>query len=125
MALVLCPECGTSISSSAKMCPSCGYPINEKKRSMYDDLNEYDHNAKNTWEDSDFNTPGLVAFIVALVSLIFFPVFLSIFVSVGAFIVALMGIMNYQRKGFAIAAIVLASIDFVFSLFGIIILASF
>lgn len=27
MALIACPECGKSISSSATACPSCGHPI--------------------------------------------------------------------------------------------------
>lgn len=28
MALILCPECGHSVSDKAAACPSCGYPIN-------------------------------------------------------------------------------------------------
>ena len=31
MALLLCPECGKSVSSEAPTCPSCGFPINPGK----------------------------------------------------------------------------------------------
>ncbi len=29
MALITCPECGTSVSDKAEKCPQCAYPINK------------------------------------------------------------------------------------------------
>lgn len=33
MALIICPECGKSISDKATVCPECGYPLTEKEYS--------------------------------------------------------------------------------------------
>jgi uncharacterized paraquat-inducible protein A len=30
MALIICPDCSTSVSDRAKVCPSCGRPISAK-----------------------------------------------------------------------------------------------
>ena len=35
MALIVCPECGKSISSLAATCPHCGCPIQSKNNSAY------------------------------------------------------------------------------------------
>lgn len=31
MALIVCPDCGTEVSSFAEKCPRCGYPITKKE----------------------------------------------------------------------------------------------
>ncbi len=119
MAMITCPECNNSVSDSAKECPSCGYPINDKKRSMYDELNEYDNNA--SYEPSalpPFNTPGLIGFIIGLLSL-FMPLFIGVFTAVAGFIVSYIGITNYEKRGLAITGLVLSSIAFVFSIIGL------
>src|SRR6476660_8680035 len=31
MALVACPECGSQVSTEAKVCPGCGFPLAERR----------------------------------------------------------------------------------------------
>ena len=35
MAIIKCPECGSSVSSKAETCPNCGYKIRKKKRGIF------------------------------------------------------------------------------------------
>jgi len=34
MALITCPECGSTVSDKAEKCPQCAFPINEAKAAL-------------------------------------------------------------------------------------------
>ncbi len=119
MALVTCPECGKSVSDTAKMCPSCGYPL-KRKSDLHEETDFFTNhqstsNSMYTNEKTNQTYFGLIGFILALIGL-FLPVpFLDVIVGIVALTLSIIGKTNQRdsNPGLAVAGIVISIIGIV------------
>lgn len=67
-----CPHCGASLYEPTEVCEFCGKPINQKKKSINDQINDsaksFTDSAKKSIEKAENNTDfDIVIFIVLLI----------------------------------------------------------